>query len=171
MENNPELFDSGYWANAVPDHIEDGTFYVKKLEAGVDNVISVRQHAGKDLHISKAGWLTSKVKKFGLQIVNVLVESLRVKDNIIDENLREVRWYRGDQYIADRMRAPLEKALRKAWDEKKKVLIISHSMGTFVSYDVLNFFLLHEQSFNKEDLFKNLKYSDIFLVFNFKETM
>jgi pimeloyl-ACP methyl ester carboxylesterase len=55
----------------------------------------------------------------------------------MNEFLRETELYDQDQYIADQMRAPLENALRRAWDEGREPIIISHSMGTFISYDVL----------------------------------
>ena len=51
--------------------------------------------------------------------------------------LRETELYEQDQYIADRIRAPLENALRRAWDEGREPIVISHSMGSFISYDVL----------------------------------
>jgi len=51
--------------------------------------------------------------------------------------MREVRLYRNDQFIAEQIREPLENILTTAWDKKHKVILISHSMGTFISYDVL----------------------------------
>ena len=35
------------------------------------------------------------------------------------------------------IRQPLERELRDAWDNDKYVVIMSHSMGTFIAYDVL----------------------------------
>lgn len=137
MDANDDLFHSAYWANAIPDHIEDSTAYVNKLQACIDDVITMRQQNGKSLHISKAGWVTSKIKEFGLDVVNTLAAAITIKDDVINEHMREVRLYNGDQYIADRIRAPLEQALRNAWDHDKVVMLLSHSMGTFVSYDVL----------------------------------
>ena len=137
MEGNADLFHSAYWANAIPDHIEDSTAYVNKLKACIDDVITMRQQNGKSLHISKVGWVKSKVQEFGLDVVNTLAAAITIKDNVIDEHMREVRLYNSDQYIADRIRAPLEQALRNAWDNDKHVVLLSHSMGTFISYDVL----------------------------------
>ena len=51
--------------------------------------------------------------------------------------MRETELYDQDQYIADQIRAPLENALRRAWDEGREPIILAHSMGTFISYDVL----------------------------------
>ena len=137
MEKNTDLFHSAYWANAIPDHIEDTTAYVNKLKNCIDDAIKVRQQKGKSLHISKAGWIKTKVTEFGLDLVNTLASAIAIKDNVINEHLREVRLYNSDQYIADRIRLPLENALRNAWDQDKYVIILSHSMGTFISYDVL----------------------------------
>jgi hypothetical protein len=137
LDRDDDLWRNAYWANAVPDHIEDTASYVRKLGKAVDTVIAVRKKERDDLHISKSGWAASKLKKFGLGIVSNLAAALTIKDNVIDEQMREVRIYRGDQYIADRIRAPLEDALRQAWDDGKRVMILSHSMGTLIAYDVL----------------------------------
>lgn len=51
--------------------------------------------------------------------------------------LRETELYDEDQYIADKMREPLENALREAWDNSCDIALLSPSMGTFISYDVL----------------------------------
>ena len=137
MEGDETLFRNAYWANAVPDHIEDTSTYVKNLTQSVDDVIAIRRKERDNLHISKAGWASAKLKKFGLGIVNNLASALTIKDNVIDEHLEEVNLYHGDQYIADRIREPLENELREAWKDGRRVMIISHSMGTFISYDVL----------------------------------
>ncbi len=137
MEADTQLFRSAYWADAVPDHIEDTPAYVTALHKAVDRLIERRREQGSDLHISKAGWVAATVEKFGLSIVDTLARAISVKDNVIDQHLREVRLYNRDQYIADRIRAPLEEQLRQAWGEKRRIIIISHSMGTFISYDVL----------------------------------
>ena len=130
---------SAYWANCIPDHIEDSTSYVNGVSKQVDAVIKVRKSEKNDLHFGKGGLDANKkaVKKFGVSLVNTLSRALRVKDNVINDHLREVRLYHADQYIADRIRKPLEDALRDAWMAGKEVVLISHSMGTFISYDVL----------------------------------
>ena len=139
MESNSTLFVSAYWANAVPDHIEDSTESIQKLTAAVERVIQTRRDLGNDMHISRKGWVKATAEKFGLTIVNALGTALTIKDNVINEHAREVRLYKNDQLIADRIRTPLETALRKAWDDPtiSRTVIISHSMGTFISYDVL----------------------------------
>jgi hypothetical protein len=137
LEQNDSIFKSAYWANAIPDHIEDTTEYVTGLNKSVNKVIAKRRKERNQLHISKGGWVTAKAKKFGLSIVDVLGSALKIKDNVIEEYMREVRLYRNDQFIAEQIRKPLEDILTTAWDKKHKVVILSHSMGTFIAYDVL----------------------------------
>ncbi len=137
LETNPDIFQSAYWANAIPDHIEDTAEYVSNLNAAVNKVIGVRRRLKNQLHIKKGGLVAANAKKFGLSIVNTLSNALTIKDNVIEEYMREVRLYRNDQFIAEQIRQPLEDILTKAWDKKHKVVLISHSMGTFISYDVL----------------------------------
>ncbi len=139
MERNESLFRSAYWANAVPDHIEDGPAYVRKLRVAVEEAIALRRLSGEHLHIKKRGWLKAQATKFGIEIVNMLGTALTIKDDVIRERTREVELYRGDQSVGDRIRDPLERALREAWDDSsiRRVMIVSHSMGTFITYDVL----------------------------------
>ncbi len=137
LEKAQDLFRFAYWANAVPDHIEDSAAYVNRLKETVGRVITCRRTAGNELHISKSGWVAAKVKRFGLGVVDTLAKALTVKDDVMNEHVRELRLYAGDQYVADRIREPLERELRDAWNAKKNVVVISHSMGTFVAYDVL----------------------------------
>jgi len=137
MEANEDLFRFAYWANAVPDHLEDTKVGVAQYTQATGAVIGVRKASGKSLHIGKAGWVGAQLKHFGLGMVNVLAEALKVKDDVVNEHMREIRYYRSDQYVADRIRSPLERELRDAWKAGKYVILIAHSMGTFIAYDVL----------------------------------
>jgi hypothetical protein len=136
MEAAADLFHTAYWASAIPDHIEDAPTEVSKLGKAITALIAERQGTGRALHIGSAGWIDDKIKRFGLSIVDALASAITIKDDVIREHLREVRLYSADQYVADRIREPLEEALRTAWDASKRVVVIAHSMGTFVSYDV-----------------------------------
>jgi hypothetical protein len=131
------VFESAYWANAVPSHIEDDSNYVNKLGTCVNNTILERKEKAEGFHVGLGAKFKSFFKSRAIDVVDIFSSALTIKDNIAEGFLREVNHYTNDQYIADRMRAPLEKALRDAWDEGKEVCVISHSMGTFISYDVL----------------------------------
>ena len=137
IENTSGLLVSAYWANAIPNHIEDDDEYVDGLKIQVDKVIEERKRIEGEFHVG----FGSKVKSFfqdrGLDLVDILSGALTVKDDVMKAFLRETELYSEDQYIADKIRKPLEDALIKAWDQNKEVVIISHSMGTFISYDVL----------------------------------
>jgi len=137
LEDNPDIFQSAYWANAIPDHIEDTAEYVTSLNKEVNKVIGIRRREKNQLHIKKDGWVAAKAMKFGLSIVDALGSALTIKDNVIEEYMREVRLYRNDQFIAEQIRKPLEDILTAVWDKRHKVVLISHSMGTFIAYDVL----------------------------------
>ena len=137
LEANPDIFKSAYWANAVPDHIEDTSEYVTELSKAVNKVIGIRRKLKNQMHITSDGWVKAKATKFGLNIVDALGSALTIKDNVIEKYMREVRLYKNDQFIAEHIRQPLEDILSTAWDKKHKVVLISHSMGTFISYDVL----------------------------------
>lgn len=132
-----DVFKSGYWANHIPHHIEDDRTYVKKLDAQVKLTCSERTRKKNKFHVGTGERIGAFFKSKGLDVVNVLSSALTIKDNVAQHYLREIELYSKDQYIADRVRKPLEDALRDAWQARADVAIISHSMGTFIAYDVL----------------------------------
>ena len=137
LDAHPEIFESAYWANFVPHHIPDDAAYSKKLSKQVDKVIDERREAQDSFHVGAGEKVGSFFKDRGLDLVKLLAGALTVKDDVMTHFLRETELYDQDQYIADQIRAPLENALRKAWDEGIEPIILAHSMGTFISYDVL----------------------------------
>ncbi len=137
MASSQELFDSAYWADATPHHIADDASYVKKLTTQVDKVIAERAKAKDKFHVGTGEKINDFFKDKGLDLVKMLTGALTVKDDVMRNFLRETELYDRDQYIADKMRAPLEKALMSAWDDGCDIALISHSMGTFISFDVL----------------------------------
>ena len=137
LDADAEVFESAYWANVVPHHIPDDASYYKKLQRQVDKVIDERREIKDGFHVGTKEKVGSFFKDRGLDLVKLLAGALTIKDDVMTEFLRETELYDQDQYIADQMRAPLENALRRAWDEGREPIIVSHSMGTFISYDVL----------------------------------
>lgn len=137
LDAHPEVFTSAYWANVVPHHIPDDTAYARKLSIQVDKVIEERRAIKDRFHVGMGERLGGFFKDRGLDLVKLLAGALTVKDNVMTNFLRETELYEQDQYISDQIRAPLENALRRAWDEGREPVILSHSMGSFVAYDVL----------------------------------
>lgn len=137
IEQHPEIFVSGYWANATPHHIEDDSKYVKKLKVQVNKVVRERKRIKDKFHVGTKDKIGSFFKGRGLDLANLLTSALTIKDDVMKSLLRETELYDNDQYIADRMRGPLEAALRRAWADNCDVAILSHSMGTFIAYDAL----------------------------------
>lgn len=137
LDNNPQIFLSAYWANATPHHIEDDTAYVNKLTIQVEKVIDERRKIKDDFHVGFGDKVGAFFKDRGQDVVKLLTGALTIKDNVMKEFLHETYLYNEDQYVADQMRKPLEDALISAWDDGCDVALLSHSMGTFIAYDVL----------------------------------
>jgi len=137
LDSHPEVFETAYWANIIPHHIPDDAAYSKKLGKQVDKVIAERRRIKDSFHVGLGEQVGSFFKDRGLDLVKLLAGALTVKDDVMNRFLRETELYDQDQYIADQIRAPLEDALRRAWDEGREPIILAHSMGTFISYDVL----------------------------------
>jgi hypothetical protein len=137
LEQAPETFASAYWANAVPHHIEDDSRYVGRLRKQVELVVEERRARGEDFHVGTGARFKAFFKDRGLDVVDFLSNALTIKDDVAKAYLREVELYSEDQYIASAIRSPLEAELMRAWGEGCEVALLSHSMGTFISYDVL----------------------------------
>jgi phage gp36-like protein len=137
LELQPNVFESAYWANATPHHIEDDANYIKKLQLQVEKVIAERQKIKGRFHVGIGEELDDFFKDRGVDVVKLLAGALTVKDDVMKKFLREIELYDADQYIADRMRKPLEEVLRITWEDECDIALVSHSMGTFISYDVL----------------------------------
>lgn len=150
LDANPQVFESAYWADAVPHHVPDDIAYCRKLEAQVEKVIAERRETKDRFHVGMGEKLGGFFKDRGLDLAKLLAGALTVKDDVMTHFLRETELYDQDQYIADRIREPLETALRQAWDEGREPIILSHSMGSFISYDVLwRFAHRHTEGFKK----------------------
>ncbi len=137
LEAHPEVFESAYWANVVPHHVPDDAAYLRKLRERVDAVIAERRAIKSRFHVGPGEKVGSFFKDRGLDLVKLLAGALTVRDDVMTRFLRETELYVEDQYIADQIRAPLEHALRRAWSAGCQPVVIAHSMGSFVAYDVL----------------------------------
>jgi hypothetical protein len=132
-----DCFRSAYWANATPHHIEDDADYVIALRKRVKSVIEARIAAGEEFHVGKGAKIKDFFKDRGEDLVKIVSGALTVKDDVMKGFLNEIKLYDEDQYIADLMRKGLEDELRAAWDDGCEVALLSHSMGSFIAYDVL----------------------------------
>ena len=137
LDARPEVFESAYWADVVPHHIPDDAAYCRKLQIQVDKVIAERREIKDRFHVGMGEKVGGFFKDRGLDLVKLLIGALAVKEDVMTTFLRETELYGQDQYISDQMRAPLESALRRAWDGGCDPVVIAHSMGTFIGYDVL----------------------------------
>lgn len=115
LEAQPEVFVSADWANATPHHIEDDAEYVGRLRVQVDKVIEEKKKVKHEFHRGIGEAIGAFFQDRGLDVVKLLAGALTVKDDVIKAFLRETELYDKDQYITDRMRRPLEDALRNAW--------------------------------------------------------
>jgi len=137
LEVDTGIFETAYWADAVPHHVPDDAAYCRKLQVQVDRVIDERRRIRDRFHVGTGEQVGSFFKDRGIDLAKLLAAALDVKNDVMTRFFRETELYQKDQYIADRIRAPLETALRNAWDAGCDPVIVSHSMGSFIAYDAL----------------------------------
>jgi len=147
LKKNLELHDNyiiddsilsmSYWANEIPNHLEDKNVDVVTTQQKIDEMLALRVQYGNNLHNNLSEIIGGFFKDKIVDLASMLTGALTLKDEILEGNLQEIKFYQNDQYIADKIRNQLEKEIIKAWDNDEEIAIISHSMGTFIAYDVL----------------------------------
>ena len=151
------IFNFAYWADCIPTHIPLNKKNIKNLENSINNLIKLRKNFGSDFHIGAGESVKHFFAEKGVELLNIFTNAMTIKDNIINFYLDEIKLYTSDQYIADKIRKTLEKQLISAWNKSKEVMIISHSMGSIISYDVLWRFSHSGDSFYKKYRKKRVK--------------
>ena len=131
------IFKFAYWADFIPTHIPTSRSYHQDIKKSVSNLIRLRKKVGSDFHIGAGDAVKYFFADRGAQVLDIFTNALTIKDDLIVRYLDEIKLYTKDQYIADTLRNSLEKKLSAAWDSGKEVMIISHSMGTIIAFDVL----------------------------------
>ncbi len=137
LADDPDLFHSAYWADAVPDHLPDSPSLVGAEQRSLLALINLRRKLGATMHISADGWGASEARRFGVNAIEALSESLRVAWDLRQMAIDELHRFHTDPTIAARTREPLEEQLRKAWDADRRVVLITHSLGTTIAFDTL----------------------------------
>jgi len=139
-----DLFHMAYWANVIPNHIEDDP---RSSKYSTEKIIELRRRMGDKFHVSnKIAKFNNFWKRIGIDTVDLVLNILTVKDEVVKKKCFEVELYQRDNYLAERIRLKLESPLRKALLEGRKVAIVAHSMGTFIAYDVLWRFSHHRDA-------------------------
>jgi hypothetical protein len=137
LAEDEALLVSTYWADAVPDHLPETPERVRGLRRSVAALIDVRrQHRGA-FHIPKTGWGDAQLRRFGPAILDALTDSLGIEPALRESHRWELNRYHTDSVVAERIRGPLADRLRENWDAGRRVIVIAHSLGAAVAYDVL----------------------------------
>ena len=137
LEKSDNVIDLVYWANEIPHHIPDDEQYCEQLNEQITKLLDERTLKGDEFHVGTKEKIGEFFKDRGADLVKMISRALTIQDNVANKFLSEIRLYQNDQYIADKIRSKLEKSIIDAWDRDIDPVILSHSMGTFITYDVL----------------------------------
>lgn len=137
LQDDPEVFVSAYWANAIPHHVGEPPKLVRARRKSAEQALALRRKWKAKLHITSAGWGPTELRRFGPHIVDALCTSLRMQPQIRENNLAELRRFHTNPIIAERVHRPLEERLREAWDDNCRVILLAHSLGAGIAYDAL----------------------------------
>jgi hypothetical protein len=137
VANDPDLLVSAYWADAVPDHLAELPARVDGLREAVAAMARVRRKHKAGLHVPATGLTPAQHRHFGPHIIEALHAALVFGPSIRRSHLWELERYHKDSNVADHIRRPMEQALRRCWEEGRRVVVLAHSLGVAVAYDVL----------------------------------
>ncbi len=132
-----DLMMPAYWADAVPDHLAELPARVEALNGAVAALVQARRKHKADLHVPATGLTPAQHRNFGPHIIEALHAALVFGPAIRRSHLWELERYHKDSNVADQIRRPLEQTLRRCWDEGVQVVVLAHSLGVAVAYDVL----------------------------------
>jgi len=135
--DDPDLLVSAYWADAVPDHLAELPARIKGLQQSVAALLELRRQHKAGLHVPAGGLTADQYRHFAPHIIEALHAALVFGPSIRSEHGWELDRYHRDSRVADQIRRPLEQRLRECWDQGQRVVILSHSLGGAVAYDVL----------------------------------
>lgn len=137
LAEDEALLASAYWADAIPDHLPEAPERVRGLARSVAALLEMRKKHRGGLHISRDGWGAAELRRFGPAILDALNESLTVGRSLRASHRWEIQRYHTDSLIAERIRQPLADQLRDNWKAGRRVILIAHSLGAAMAYDVL----------------------------------
>ena len=121
-------FKSVYWADVTYDHYDENPDLYKEAAEGalktyddswIDSVKAGLFDIGGDI-------LDAAKKYFGVD---------RTADGVLAHKLKDLSRYYQEEAIRDTLRGRLREEILK--HREKRIMILSHSMGTIIAYDVL----------------------------------
>ena len=115
------------------------------------------QHGPTEKDIQEANTTHYKILRIVYSVIDYLPFLLRIVPGVLKETAAEVRrYFKNDKYIASNIRKALKDQLRPLLKNDEKVLLIGHSLGSVIAYDVLWELSQVEHITTKVDLFLTL---------------
>ena len=121
-------FSSVYWADQLYDEYDPNPDLYKAAKSG----------AIKTYEDSWLDAVRAKTFSWGGKIVDTMKESFgmdKLADELLEKKLKDLSRYYKEKVIRNKLRDLLKKEILDNAD--KRIMILSHSMGTIIAYDVL----------------------------------
>ena len=128
--SSPEFdFESVYWADVMYDQPDTNPDSYKPAKEG-----EIRTYEASKIDILRAimldnvGSIFDKIKKH-ISTIN------RLAEEVLDSKLKDLHRYYEEQTVRETLRERLKRKILE--HQGKRIMILSHSMGTIIAYDVL----------------------------------
>lgn len=128
---SPQLnFSSVYWADVLYEKPDEHPDLYKTAEEGA--LKTYEESWLDEVRIGLFDWtgdIVDKVKKqFGVD---------KVADGVLEHKLKDLSRYYENKEIRDTLRGRLREEILKHHEHERRIMILSHSMGSIIAYDVL----------------------------------
>jgi len=157
LSNKPAARDlEAWWANAMREGLEknlkikvsekrlhfESVYWADVLYGSPDkNPDAYRPADSSDLKLYKENWLDS-IRDTANDVGGNVIDSIKnlfgidkVAERILKKKLEDLYRYHNEKSIRDELRKRLKKTILKNKD--KRIMIVAHSMGSIIAYDVL----------------------------------
>ncbi len=132
---SPDAIHMAYWSDCLPSHVPSNIR--PSHRQAVQDLLDYRQKHQADFHVGTGDKIAAFFAEKGVELVDILSSALTLKDNLLKAYFKEIRIYIDSLYLSRKIRQCVISKIENAWQRGKKVILICHSMGSFVAYDAL----------------------------------
>ncbi len=129
-----EAVQMAYWADCIPNHIPENIR--TSTDKAVQDLLEYVAVNKDNFHVGAGDKVDEFFAHKGKELINILNSAIVLKENIINSVSEDAKYYVLDSHIAEQMRGCLLSKIVSAWQRKKKVVIVAHSMGSVIAYDL-----------------------------------
>ncbi len=129
-----ETMSMAYWADCIPNHIPESIR--PSTDKAVEDLLDFVSANKDSFHVGTGDEVDKFFAHKGKELISILNSAIVLKENIISSVSQDAKYYINDSHIGQQMRGILLSKIVSAWERDKKVVVIAHSLGSVIAYDL-----------------------------------